>query len=64
MSATGRMFLDGKQTITNYQSNKDVTYAEKFEVSEYELHKMIHYISLYKEKKIKSIEKAKSVFIK
>jgi hypothetical protein len=60
MSATGEMFLDGKQTITNYQSNKEVTYAEKLRLAEYELHKMILITSLcLKSKKSKASKKLK-----
>lgn len=55
MSATGEMFLRMREQdyndLTEQQRNV-FTYAEKFEVNEYETHKEDpYYIALYREKK-------------
>lgn len=54
MSATGEMFLRMREQDYNELSEQQrsvFTYAEKFEVNEYELHKEDpFYLALYKEK--------------
>lgn len=63
MGATGEMFLRMREADYNELSEQQrsvFTYAEKFEVNEYELHKDdAYYIALYREKK-KATDKLKA----